>query len=200
MIETLSCRAKDLLGRRFGSLFVNSFSHSNNGAFWNCSCDCGNKVVVRAGRLNSGGTVSCGCLLKKSRERFSLEHWKHGETRHEIYNTWLDMLRRCSDDRRKDFKNYGGRGITVCDRWKDNFLNFLEDMGDRPKGFTLERKNNNLGYSKDNCHWASHGDQNRNSRNSKKMVYKWEAIRFMRNSRKIFWSYPCNNYKLVQKS
>lgn len=93
---------------------------------------------------------------------------KHGEYKNPSYATYCDMIRRCRDKSRADYKNYGGRGIEVCKRWRDSFVNFLEDMGTRPTGKTIERKNTNEGYSPDNCIWATRTDQNRNSRNSKR--------------------------------
>lgn len=86
----------------------------------------------------------------------------HGMKGTSTYCSWKHMRRRCSDPKNKDFPNYGGRGITVCERWQNSFKNFLADMGVKPDGFTIERKNNLLGYFPENCKWATKADQNRN--------------------------------------
>lgn len=96
---------------------------------------------------------------------------KHGWAGTSTYNIWLAMRSRCMTKSNPAYKDYGERGITICERW-DNFSNFLEDMGKRPCGLTLERKNNNKGYSKKNCHWADRFAQNRNSRNTKLTLLK----------------------------
>jgi len=158
----------DLIGKRFGKLVVQSFAYSKNGAYWNCACDCGGSKVQNTSKLNSGGTVSCGCSLRTSRDRFKNERFKHGMTDNPLFAVWSDMIRRCYGKKRADYKNYGGRGITVCDRWLENFKFFVEDMVARPDGKTLERIDTNKGYSKENCEWVTRAEQNRNSRHSKK--------------------------------
>ena len=92
---------------------------------------------------------------------------KHGLSKTPVYNSWLAMISRCNNHNRNQYKNYGGRGITVCSRWLE-FKNFFEDMGERPDGLTIERKNNNLGYFKENCKWATKIEQSRNQRISKR--------------------------------
>jgi hypothetical protein len=91
------------------------------------------------------------------------------------YRIWRDMKSRCSNPNRKDYRYYGGRGIKVCERWLE-FSNFLADMGERPEGLTLERKDNNLGYSKENCRWATRAEQNLNSRNNRNITYAGKTL------------------------
>lgn len=127
---------------------------------FDCVCDCGNLVSVRAGCLNSGNTRSCGCFHKEElRKRLT----RHGMTGTRVFNAWLDMRKRCLDKSHSTYPNYGGRGITICDRWL-TFENFLADMGTTPDGRTLERKEVNGNYEPTNCTWATHKEQMRNTR------------------------------------
>lgn len=161
-------KEQNLIGKRFGKLLVLEKAYSKNGVYWVCQCDCGQTKVTKTSRLNSGKAVSCGCLLRESRERFRKERFIHGKSKHELFTVWVDMRRRCRDIKNKSYKDYGARGIKVCARWENSFSAFLEDMGERPCGkLTIERKDNNLGYNPLNCVWASRMEQNRNSKFSK---------------------------------
>lgn len=167
----------EMIDKRFGRLVVKSEAHHDNGVYWNCDCDCGKKCIANGGRLRDGHKVSCGCAYQEHRKKFIEDHFKHGLTNHELFPVWQGMMRRCYDKKRKnDYKNYGARGITVSKRWRENFANFLSDMGERPNGLTLERRNNDLGYSEENCYWASRADQNRNSKYSKWWYIKGEKF------------------------
>lgn len=124
-----------------------------------CKCDCNNLIIVFLEHLKNGHTKSCGCLrIEKSSEI------KHGHSnRTQTYNSWAGMKQRCFYIKHKYYFNYGGRGITVCERWM-NFSNFLEDMGERPKGTTLDRINPNGNYEPSNCRWATIEEQIKNRR------------------------------------
>lgn len=128
-------------------------------AYFKCECKCGVVKHIRRCNLKSGKTKSCGCL---NEERIT----KHGMCETATYRTWQHMLNRCNNPNNDNYQRYGGRGITVCKRWY-KFLAFLADMGVRPDGLTIERKNNELGYYKDNCCWASPTIQARNKRLAK---------------------------------
>jgi hypothetical protein len=160
-------KVKDLVGIRFGRLVVLSFEVVKKGhSQWLCKCDCGNTKIVRGSRLCDGSTTSCGCYQK---ETTSALHIRHGLTDSTTHKTWSSMITRCST---LGNKNYGGRGITVCERWleKDGkgFLNFLADMGQRPVGKTLDRfPDNNGNYEKSNCRWASQEEQRNNTRRNR---------------------------------
>lgn len=133
---------------------------------WLCQCTCGSKVVVRWHRLLSGNNKSCGCLKRSvlgDRVR------RHGRSNSRItgysdraYGVWQAMKDRCSNPNRKDYHRYGGRGISVCERWL-SFENFLADMGEPPEGKTLDRLDNDRGYSPDNCAWRTRKEQSHNS-------------------------------------
>lgn len=113
-------------------------------------------------------------------EKEGLNSKRHGNTTHghsvgrkvsNAYQSWSSMRQRCLSPKCEAYNNYGGRGITICERWIESFENFLEDMGNRPPGLSLERKDNNLGYCKSNCVWADIGNQNRNRRDSVKLEF-----------------------------
>ena len=121
-------------------------------------CDCGKEYIVRAADVRNGHVTSCGC--KKGNHSHGLSHT--GE-----YSSWRSMIRRCESPTCASYKYYGGRGITVCDEWKE-LSNFCRDMGPRPPGTSIDRINNDLGYFKENCRWADQKTQNLNRRKSKK--------------------------------
>lgn len=129
---------------------------------WKCACACGNTHVVKNADLRN--TASCGCLridLGKAKTR----HGMHGS---KIYEAWHAMKQRCTNPKHKAYKNYGGRGITVCEEWIE-FDNFMRDMYPRPEGSSLERINNSKGYSKDNCKWATPKEQANNTRSNRRI-------------------------------
>lgn len=138
---------------------------------WQCRCDCGNELVMRAPSLNQGRTKSCGCLLTKVLVKRNFEH---GKTKTRAHVIWASMLTRCTNPKAKAYKKYGGRGISVCEEWK-TFTNFFNDMGDCPDKFTLERVNNNGGYFKENCVWADRKAQARNRRSNHMITHNGES-------------------------
>lgn len=155
----------DLTGQRFGRLVCvkDAGRNNNGGVLWKCICDCDMVVVVSNGALRSGGTVSCGCLRKEKTLKSSTTH---GMSNTPTYHTWVGMIQRCTNPNSPDYHYYGARGVKVCKHWL-KFDNFFKDMGERPKGLTLERKNTNGDYNLSNCKWASWVEQNRNRRLSK---------------------------------
>jgi hypothetical protein len=148
-------------GMTFGRLSVVSFAGINRSRkrTFTCLCECGNVVKVTSSRVYSGRVISCGCYQK---EQASKANHKHGQTRTAIYERWKAMWQRCVNPNNKRWKHYGGRGISVCDRWK-KFENFLADMGQPPKGLSIDRINNDGNYEPANCRWATAKQQRINS-------------------------------------
>lgn len=164
-------RPDNLTGRRFGRLTVTAFVGrqvfpTGKRLVWACECDCGQSAYALEAGLKSGDIQSCGCL---SRELSSKRRTKHGLSSHPLRHTYAGMLARCYDPRHPGFKNYGARGITVCDRWRgeQGLENFIGDMGERPKGLTLDRKDNDGNYCPENCKWSTWPEQNKNKRQLK---------------------------------
>lgn len=171
-------RLKDKTNQVFGRLTVlgaGGYIHGKYG--WNCLCQCGNVVLVSTSDLTTGNRSSCGCLRK---EISAMKNYSHGLTDSAEYKIWCRMKSRCYQENDVSYENYGGRGIQVCADWLDSFENFYRDMGPRPtKHHSIDRKNNNEGYSPENCRWATKVEQARNRRVTKMVTYKGETISLM---------------------
>ena len=149
-------------GQQYGLLTLVSFvERKGSQVRWLCRCVCGNEGVYIIDNLKRNHTKSCGCEQKIS---MSNRTKKHGMSRTRTYQCWLNMRNRCYWPKQKDFHNYGGRGITVCDEWKDSFENFFADMGFIPKGMTIDRIDGDGNYESSNCKWSSRLEQSRNRR------------------------------------
>lgn len=136
-----------------------------------CRCDCGTEKVVRALSLKYGHISSCGCLRK---ELLATKNRTHGYTRTRTYAIWSGMITRCSNPARREYKWYGERGIKVCERWT-TFQNFLDDMGEAPAGFSIDRINPDGPYTKNNCRWATTTEQAVNKRRTVYMTLLGET-------------------------
>lgn len=158
----------DLIGQTFCNLTVTERSETiKKRRMWKCSCKCGGERVVAGKYLRNGDVKSCGCLRGYASTH---SNCSHGEasiyTRTPEYDTWSHMKNRCLNTKNKDFKWYGGRGIKICERWLNSYEDFLSDMGRRPAGGTLDRKDSNGDYCKDNCRWITIQEQQRNKRSN----------------------------------
>ncbi|KKK84731.1 hypothetical protein LCGC14_2780380 [marine sediment metagenome] len=160
----------DLTGERFGRLIVikRVQNDKQGGAQFVCKCICGKEKIVGGSDLRDGNTKSCGCLYNEG------NNYKHGHKKKnqpsKTYQSWQSMIRRCTDSNDIKYSIYGGRGITVCNRWR-KFENFLEDMGEVPKDRQIDRIDNNKGYCKSNCRWATRKEQARNKRNNRLITH-----------------------------
>jgi hypothetical protein len=174
---------QNLTGQKFGKLSVVSlgelrvfdFNTKHRRPFWKCVCECGNESLVIGHALLSGRTKSCGCL---SSEITKTRNTTHGLTiqpgMRKVCLAWADMMSRCTNPKHKYFHHYGGRGITVCDRWKNSIHLFVQDMGVPViKTLTLERVNNEMGYSPGNCKWATRKEQANNTRQNRNYVLRY---------------------------
>lgn len=159
-------RFKNLAGQRFGRWTALKRSENKCGrVMWACKCDCGKVRDVISCNLVAGKTKSCGCL---DVEVLVARSTTHGDTKGgyptKEYRAWRHMLNRCHRKVEPNYNDYGGRGITVCGRWRGSYENFLEDMGRCPKEMSLDRKNNNGNYEPSNCRWATNQEQAGNKR------------------------------------
>lgn len=152
----------DITGHRFGRLVAISYVNPKR---WLCRCDCGTETIIPGDNLRRAITKSCGCLRTEVTRSRS---YKHGHNirghRSSSYRSWANMIERCTNPHDTDWKNYGGRGIAVCDRWRHSFEAFLEDMGEKPPGHSIDRINNDGNYEPGNCRWATASEQQHNKR------------------------------------
>jgi len=173
----------NLTGLRFGYLVaVEPSGHDKWGvSLWLCQCDCGNKKIVNNRYLRLGQTKSCGCLRKTNSCNNGVKHGLSGTPE---YNIWSQMISRCKNKNSPWFHRYGGRGIEVCDRWL-NVENFFSDMGKRPtKNHSIDRIDNEKGYSKENCRWATKEQQANNTSKNKYITYNGETLTVSRMAKK----------------
>jgi hypothetical protein len=150
----------DLTGRVFGRWTVLSRC-IDRPKYWRCRCACGNLKEVNGGNLRQGQTNSCGCWNAESTAR---RLTTHGQTGTRAHNIWLCMKDRCLNPRNDRYEDYGGRGIRISPEWRDSFSAFLADMGHPPKGYSLERIDNDGNYEAKNCRWIPRSMQSRNKR------------------------------------
>jgi hypothetical protein len=163
--------AIDMAGRKYGLLTAIERSPQLR-THWLFSCECGSKKWINAYHVRVGRIRSCGCYWTTERAAqharlvlvpHSGSNRKHSRSRQRVYAVWKTMRQRCTNPKSRDWRWYGGRGIKVCARW-DEFENFIADMGERPDGLTLERRDVNGHYGPENCYWATWTEQRRNKR------------------------------------
>lgn len=196
----------NLIGQKFGKLTpIKKIGTNNNGnAIWLCVCDCGKEKPVTQNHLIMKNTQSCGCLYKNNKNNLKHGHKSFGETS-KTYMAWQNMKRRCYNKKDRQYKDYGGRGVTVCNRWMD-FKNFLKDVGEIPGGFTLDRTNNNGNYCPKNCRLSTTKEQNKNRRNSILPIFNNKKITLKQLSEKynipymLLWRRICRDKWPVRKA
>jgi ribosomal protein S27E len=162
---------RDLTGQKFGNLTVveEAGRSKNNTILWKCKCDCGNETISFSTSLRNGDAKSCGCIrIEKST--------KHGLYKHKLTSVWYDMMHRCYDKKNKHYKDYGGRGINVCEKWH-SIESFIDDMNDtyvehkaNNETTQIDRINNDGNYEPNNCRWATSYENNSNTRNMVKFI------------------------------
>ena len=177
-------------GDRYGRLMISReidskiCNRSSKGTFnkrrFLCKCDCGNEKKLFLVNLRAGTTKSCGCLKKYLDKKGT--HLKTGSRE---YRSWGSMKQRCTNKNAKEYNNYGGRGIKICEEWLDNFETFYKDMGDRPEGTSIDRIDNNGNYTLGNCRWSTRKEQQNNMRNVKKYKFKNQTMTISEWSQKI---------------
>src|SRR5882757_4331895 len=154
----------NLIGQKFGRLLVIACEGYFNGqSRWRCQCECGEIKINGSSNLRQGRVKSCGCFNREFKAAGG-PNKRHGMFGTPTYNTWGGMKGRCYNPKNHKFPDYGGRGITVCDRWLTSFENFFADMGLKPQGKTIDRMENNGNYEPSNCRWATPIQQVHNRR------------------------------------
>lgn len=183
-VKPFSNHVKNLIGQKSGRLTVVEFSRvKKDRALWKCECSCGGTCIVSGDTLNSGKTRSCGCLRQEASRRQGKKNRKHGHAMgankltSPEYNTWFGMKQRCYDKKSNSYERYGARGISVCERWRKSFVNFLADVGEKPgPEFSLDRINNSGNYEPGNTRWSTRKEQGRNKRNNRFIEFQGERL------------------------
>lgn len=165
---------RDLTGMVFNRFTVVEFEGVKKGqGRWLCRCECGAVASVTSARLKNGHTKSCGCWSHKF---VAQSRTTHGQTGTRLYRIWVQIINRCTNARTPAYPDYGGRGITICDRWRSSFEAFAEDMGQpTSSAHTIDRIDNDSGYSMENCRWATKHEQARNTRGNTLITFNGET-------------------------
>lgn len=163
------------ISERFGRLIVLEYIGKIKGRHMvRCVCDCGKIKTYILSNIKNGHTKSCGCLIKDNKKPRTI---KHGQYKTSEFKAWQSMIQRCYNTNSHNFKLYGGRGITVCDKWRDSFESFLQDIGKKPsKKHQLDRINNNANYTPDNCRWSTPQQNSNNRRNTIYVLFNNELV------------------------
>lgn len=164
--------AVDITGKKYGMLTAICYSHTiGKVSYYTFECECGAIKTISGQAVKRGGTISCGCHRKaitRNAQKIAVSvNTTHGMTKTRTYRIWQNMKARCKYNSHPYYNNYGGRGIKVCKAWESSFESFVNDMGYAEDGMSIDRINNDLGYSKENCRWSTRQDQGENMRITK---------------------------------
>ena len=176
----------DLTGQRFGRLVVEEFAYvdKHGNAIWRCKCDCGNLKTVGSREIRKGITKSCGCLRKENLYKCS---WRHGGKHTRLYTIWVNMIARIENENERDYRKYGGRGIKICEEWRNDFQQFYNwamNHGYRDD-LTIDRIDVNGHYCPENCRWIPLQEQYLNMRKNVRIEYRGENLTLAEWSRKL---------------
>lgn len=166
---------KDHTNEKHGRLTVIKFyKRENNKTYWQCECECGNRLVIPITYLTSGDTKSCGCLRKETSAQ--RQRKKAYIKNHRLYSIWIDMKRRCYNKDRNNYIYYGAKGVKVCEEWKKDFRNFQDWAlkNGYKDNLTIDRIDYNRNYQPDNCRWVTIFEQNNNLSSNHKICYEWK--------------------------
>jgi len=192
-----ACLTKEIKeGQVFGKITVVRKAYIDSGEFqrWLVKCECGKEFTTRIYGLFNGQTKSCGCLRKQRFQAFITSHELSGTPE---YHAWNNMKMRCLNPSNKNYFRYGARGITVCSDWVDSFERFFADMGARPSSkHSIDRIDNNAGYCKSNCRWATAKEQMRNTRRTVLTTINGESLTFQQWSEKTGISHDTLRYRI----
>lgn len=188
-------KEKQLKNQKFGRLLVlEKIGVVNHRVLWRCICDCGNECNASSHDLCGGKKKSCGCLKKENKSVYV-----HGKSKERIHKEWRGILHRCKNPSASHYENYGGRGITVCDEWKEDFMSFYEwsMQNGYEDNLTLDRKDNDKGYSPENCRWVTHMENchNRGVRKDSSTGCAGVTIRKMASGKIWYRVHITTNYK-----
>lgn len=164
----------DITGKKYGKLKVIELAYRKGGkSYWKCLCSCGNTRIIQGYDITSGHTKSCGCIRKLDGKE---PHFRHGDSKTRLYRIWSNMKDRCDNPNNHYFKDYGGRGITYCNEWKDYiaFKKWALSNGYQDE-LTIDRSNNNGNYEPANCRWITIKEQQRNRRSNHLLTYNGET-------------------------
>jgi hypothetical protein len=184
-------------GDRYGRLLVLAEGvKKGNVQHYICACDCGGFIQPRKYALKNGTTKSCGCLAQENRSHIGKSHATHLASNTPLYYTWIDMRRRCTKSSHHAFNYYGGRGISVCPEWANDFAQFAKDMGEKPSPeYSLDRIDVNGDYTPKNCRWATAEQQSNNLRSNTRIIWCGQDLTVTQWARKV----GCHDTTLFQR-
>lgn len=192
----MKTRMYDVTNQRFGRLVALKYKDGK----WRCKCDCGKFKWVGVTFLRIGNTRSCGCLARETLAANSAACRLHGMCATSEYSSWEHAKARCFKPKQRGYHNYGGRGITMCKEWQDDFRVFIKHMGPKPTPkHELERINNNGNYEPGNCRWATRKEQMCNTRRNVNVTWRGETKTIQEWAKQLGWSWHCMYNRIIRR-